>query len=561
MCRSVIEGGLRCKCDTSEARRLRRHNSEAISQYKEEAKPRFVAKPQPVKTSEPGSIEVVKEKINDIKSLRELIEKHSFNNNMPELMPVPSVTLSDGTLIDGRTPVQQLFNVIEKTTVELGDNINLLTEKETGITTDSIIELNSGLVEKLTKAVDDIKELRAGLELEKAEVWPNEYNDEGKLKRGFQMLWREAYHDGNPKAVELYEKGNKSLDDHVKAQHALSQAVNGRDEETLALVEGQRTGLMKVLQEIRPMGGNIESDGSSTASAVKTLKVVEKMYPTSWIEASNEREPFVAKSTSSRAHYADQAYQKNYKVVPRRSFSSKPEGWQPNPLNRHEVGEWNLADEYGTWVDPETNMEYTSTPRIGERTWIYTPVEYYRSFYNEELLTAPPGRGWQKVIHNEKARDQDTGEYIKKDVVNWYRPIKKRTLVSTEMKAELTISGKGPDAIRVGLHEFAHRVEASGKIGSYIKTVEETFLNRRTTNAAGERESLVKLYPRSKEFSRPDNFASAYMGKIYDQGYREVLSTGAEAVFSNSYGGLVGLGNNTPDRDMKNLIVGLWASA
>jgi hypothetical protein len=128
-------------------------------------------------------------------------------------------------------------------------------------------------------------------------------------------------------------------------------------------------------------------------------------------------------------------------------------------------------------------------------------------------------------------------------------------------------SGQTQAAKNVALHELAHRIEASPKVGRYITTMEEQFLTSRTTDKdTGVRESLVQIYPRSKEYGRKDDFTDLYMGKEYPTDhsgtrYREVLSTGAEAVFGTSFGNLAGLGRKKPDQDMRNFIIGLWASA
>ena len=92
--------------------------------------------------------------------------------------------------------------------------------------------------------------------------------------------------------------------------------------------------------------------------------------------------------------------------------------------------------------------------------------------------------------------------------------------------------------------------------------MEEAFLKRRTTDpTTGERENLQTIYKGTKERGRPDNFVNLYMGKEYSDGSREVLSTGAEAVFHGSFGSLVGLGRQKADPEMKKFIIGLWASA
>lgn len=564
MCKSILEGGDRCPCDSSEARRLRRHNAKAINDYK----PSVVQSKQKAPVKKPsspptkGSIEAVYTKIDDLRELRNLVDKFSYHRNLPEKMPVPSVTLSDGTVLDGRTDISELYVVTERLTTELGDNINALVEERTGFTDALIVETNKVTVEEAAKEVDEIVALRKEHSDKRDAMFPPLRDEDGVIVKTTNQLYFEARDNGDPDAIEWRKKEAELSERHVQAVHSLNLKKQGRDPETEKMMNTNREELVRILKDLRPIGGSINFAPKSNKEAVNALKAAESLYPSAWIEASNNRPAFIAKKTSRRAHYSDGSFQKSYKVVEVKNFTYKPEGWEPDPSNMHEVGSWHKTDEYGKWVDPDTGIEYSSHTEPGEVAWVYTPVEYYRSWNNEEQLTKPHGNGWQKAVHKETRYNYDTKQREEVGMrTYWYRPVKRRKLVEAKIQPEITVSGSGQSAVNTALHEFAHRVEASDSVGMHIKTLEETFLKRRTTDADGRRHDLVKLYPRTREFARPDDFVSAYMGKVYDMGYREVLSTGAEAVFGNNYGGLAGLNDNKSDRDMKNFIVGLWASA
>lgn len=89
-------------------------------------------------------------------------------------------------------------------------------------------------------------------------------------------------------------------------------------------------------------------------------------------------------------------------------------------------------------------------------------------------------------------------------------------------------------------HEFSHRCESAVP---GVTVLENEFLTRRTsivvdpeTGATG-REKKVLLYAGTDEWTRPDHFASAYMGKHYDHGHTEILSMGMESLFAGTHGG------------------------
>jgi len=115
-------------------------------------------------------------------------------------------------------------------------------------------------------------------------------------------------------------------------------------------------------------------------------------------------------------------------------------------------------------------------------------------------------------------------------------------------------------AREVAVHEFAHRAEA---VRSTIGLLECTFLARRCTNAAtGAPAGLVSLYGRRSERAMGDHFADVYVGKVYaGTQYREVLSTGMQAMVGGAYGGLVGVGDRRDDPDHRAFVLGLLAAA
>jgi hypothetical protein len=139
----------------------------------------------------------------------------------------------------------------------------------------------------------------------------------------------------------------------------------------------------------------------------------------------------------------------------------------------------------------------------------------------------------------------------------------------------------GEDAgMSTAIHEFAHRVEYC-VVG--VTASEEIFLKRRSghlPNKDGkvEPEELTEIYPnvsndeeidedenedpkkKRKEMGYKDNFPDHYMGKVYENDCREILSTGMESLFAGMYGGFTGIFKYGADPDYKKFILGLIAS-
>lgn len=125
--------------------------------------------------------------------------------------------------------------------------------------------------------------------------------------------------------------------------------------------------------------------------------------------------------------------------------------------------------------------------------------------------------------------------------------------------AEITVPSPGrwgSEASRVGVHELTHRLEETNP---HLVHIEQAFLARRCRDESGKQTPL-RPYGRSRsEKVREGGFADPYVGKWYQAGFTEVLSTGTEAVFHGSYGGLVGDRDSHPDHDHRAFVLGMLA--
>lgn len=555
-------GERRCNCDTSTARRLRRHNAAAISAFSDQVTPLMDhSKEEPILEEvdmDKLTMSTIRSITDDIKILKDVMFKRLGRDE------VITIILEDGTehSISNRTLPFEIAAIAEKQTVKLGDTINQLVEYRTGITDESIVECDTEERARVLKSFEErVAEKEAILKF-KQETWPSIVDENGKYQSSDRAFYLD-YKVGNEVALAYKTRCDES--NELSAIHDVEKNLTekGKNPKSLEMTAAKREELLNVLREMRELGGTIAVADNSSKVAVKILREVEKVYPSDWVAASNQDEALRAKTTVGRAHYSGGAYQDEYKVSNKMTMVTTDNDWEPNPLNRYESGEWIKIDNNSSWEDPNTKIIYESNASEGNATWVHSELEYRYSHKDSTtgILIKPKGRNWKLTTIQENAWNYDTKNYENKLVELYARPVSTRNLVSSTAQPELTISGKGEIGYGIGLHEFAHRVENTKTVGAYIESVEEAHIKRRTTDENGVQQKLQKIYVGKKEYARPDNFVDLYMGKEYSQGYREILSTGAEAVFSDSFGGLIGLGRYKSDPEMKGLIVGLWASA
>lgn len=115
----------------------------------------------------------------------------------------------------------------------------------------------------------------------------------------------------------------------------------------------------------------------------------------------------------------------------------------------------------------------------------------------------------------------------------------------------------------VAMHEFSHRIECTVP---GITRIEGFFLDRRAgnypTDGSVTPEKLTKIYEPDSIFDDPelgykDNFADHYMGRVYEDDIREILSSGMETLFCGTNGGFSGIMGTKADPDYKYFILGI----
>jgi hypothetical protein len=111
---------------------------------------------------------------------------------------------------------------------------------------------------------------------------------------------------------------------------------------------------------------------------------------------------------------------------------------------------------------------------------------------------------------------------------------------------------------QVATHELSHRLEDTNP---HLGVLEKQLLERRCVDANGNKTPAVLRRGSRGERFREGGFVDSYIGKVYESNFAEVLSVGAEAVFTGSYGGLVGEDGYKADPDHRAFVLGLLATA
>lgn len=554
MCRDNDHKGRRCPSDTSEARQLRRKNAGARSSYAsqvaEKAEPKYLESAVKSKHTV-GSVK------GDISKLHELAEKFKKEFHSSD----------------------QVFRSYDKRLNSIGAGIEYLAETKYGAPSDEDLRNAREVAAKeASKQADKLAEegkahvvtLKAELdqisvnlhEYASKEDYPSIYNRTDAWKEKCPELYKEF----NAKQKEIWDTQTKNYKNNINNPKVVIDA-------TRVLLERRNEAMLSALREVGVQFADPESivhSDDSHADAVKSVKQALAFYPQSWVDASNNENvnnPMRIKRSTGRAHYSTSAEQKGFSHRTRAYIVRMPKDWQPDPHDRRESEHIDLngAD---SWTDPASGVVHEDWDTRGGETkgWVHISYDY------KQQDTPPKGKMWEKVEFHEE--DYIPGEgFVKtgKLVTHYRKPRTNRVQNSSQYKAELTVTKDttvrvGDNAgMRVAMHEFAHRVEHTTPI---ITAYEEAFLKRRAGHLSKHGwdtpenpEKLTNIYSGKKEMGFKDNFPSHYMGKVYDTGFREILSMGMESLFTGTNGGLAGIGNETPDPDYKKFILGVLASS
>lgn len=561
MCRGNNHNGRRCPSDTSEARLLRRRNVVARSSYAplvaERVEPKYLP---PVVQTESFTTESVQA---DIQELTRLGERLSA----------------------GGSTSREVLTAYDQQIARIGAGVEYLAETKYGALPDA----------DFRKAYDDSFYQRNTLLASSDEI-PALEVEERELYKKLDLLiadqrmsylekvekWKEL----DPELLETWKSKNAEL-------NALYNAEESAKEETAQIsaaqvLEERSEALKSALKDVGVQFATPETlrfSEDSHKNAINSLKEAIVFYPKAWVEASNNAQEkgfaLRLKDSRGRAHYQHFAQQRGYTSFTEGRIMTKPDDWRPDPHDLEESAYTDLNGEV-TWTDPISGEVIMASSGVvlnfkadgsleekaieGSRHWLKVKYDY------KQQEKPPRGAGWERIEIQENAFNKDGVYGPTGALIPYYRKPKTRREVDIQgFKSELTItpdesgiSGKSK-GFRVALHEFAHRVEMTSPP---VAVMEDTFLRRRSGNlplpdgTKSKPEALSVIYHGSGEEGYKDNFPDHYMGKVYgDTNYREILSTGMEALFAGSFGGLTGNMGWKADSDYKKFILGVLASS
>jgi DNA-binding protein H-NS len=527
MCRSHRQGHRRCVSDSSALRQERRI-SQKLRVELTNSLHKTIKPAEKAKTSDKlKSINEIKEAISNI---REVIK--SFN------------PLDDSVLKEVKDKV-----------IVIGESISAIAFNNLGLSENELFEIEKSEALKIQDEYENAKKSYASKSLELSKKYnimnmDVPYNLSLMMDRGTSSEHPDLtldYSDikaSKEKADELYaslreakSKGSKAANDlRAKAQQEY----------------------LKILNEVRELGGNVKVHPNSNKAQVQILNEVSAVFPQDWITKSNlDGENLLIKKTRARAHYTESATQKTYKLFDSGYIKTLDSDKRPDGT-RWESGwiELDIRDGGEAVYTDSSGVEHYYYVNEGEKAYYVPSWEYYSPYYNsfDNTKGKPKGNGWEEVTVKDSNWDRETNQKTYTDTKTWRRVKKERRAVGFSSTAELLIDGSKDTA----MHEFMHRIESKNPM---IGKMEEAFIKDRTTDDSGLREPFIKLYGRSKEISRPDNFVSDYMGKHYnDSKHWEVLSTGVEAVFGTAYGGLLGVSDFKKDLEHRDFVLGVFAT-
>lgn len=281
------------------------------------------------------------------------------------------------------------------------------------------------------------------------------------------------------------------------------------------------------------------------------LRDVSKLYPDSWKSSVEQKcHPLRIYASNARAHYAS-------------SRQKSEKGWIPANI-------------------PPVMIRSMQEPEVVS---LHPYFDY--GAHNDEVkvvIGGDPGNPDHVALNEEAARTlNDSLDELRLWTGGRRGSIKAssqaRFVVETTPEGTLTLRKERFDnlpgreaVIRVHqdapgtlAHELAHRME-NGNV--HIQALESRFLSRRSDG-----EESVKYF-RDKQDFYADHFTHTYVGKVYNDGYREVLSTGMEMLLYGESGAGVGAqlttdshtrkgddGRTVEDRDHLNFVLGLLFTA
>lgn len=561
MCRSGGETpgtqARRCDCDTSEARRLRRRAAAKRAEYATETVAFVGTKIEPEPVIPTISAETIKARVENLNADKAAFTDLAATRGYP---PYEWKGIQYNSWIEATDAAR--FEM-EQETVAIGENVAALADQISGYDDTTIQNHLSEIqpAEELAK-IAEYTEIRSNAVKELNEVVPGQTFSEISYALYAYMRNNPEKADDLKAILKRYTDAGGELN-KIKAE--VSDRMSGRSEFLQTTMKARTDAYREALAQIRPMGGELKTvSPRSDKKKAAVLQSVMENVPTDWVTLSNQAGEFVVKKTAGRAHYVSRKTHSVKEVVPHYKVRIYEKG-TITPEEAAAEGMIPLSSDQ-TWKPEKGTYSYSARFTEGvEEAYVMPDWDYASTYGPKNADGSPKGRGWQPYTYSGKRFDRETGTSTSYTETRYRRQRTMRTEKESYSLPELSVDsqnsvlgGTTANGASTAQHEFSHRIETYNK---HITLMERTFVERRTTNPDGERQPLQAYYTRSRERVRPDEFIDKYMGKEYSSDYYEVLSTGSEALFHGDFGAFEGVAQRKTDFEMRNFVLGLFASA
>ncbi len=365
---------------------------------------------------------------------------------------------------------------------------------------------------------------------------------------------------------------------------------SARDEKTQQALEDMTDAYLRVLAEVRPMGGELKLHEKSSKPGAKVMASTAGLWPADWLDVHNRAAtPLHIGASNRRGHYVHHKLERmktrgqGTEVLMGRTFYSGEISLEPKRRGYqyhygagtyiHDVTFYEpMSDEEKAARYPGKSESDTKDAVVGKEWSVISADEMARlADYNRstrgEAAADRTTRGWE--LATDPRYNNGEPFYRKKKI--------RANSDGYETVSQIRLSSSGGGLPRrdarypVAVHEFGHRMEY---LVPNLSEMTHSWRKRRVEESPTEDgRTLATIYRGTREKGYRDEFPDHYVGKVYDHGTNgktaesfrgatEVFSMGADSVFGGRQGGLIGLSrSDKPDPDMRAFILGCFASA
>jgi hypothetical protein len=558
MCQDNDHGGKRCDSDTSEARRLRRKAKTLTVALQKNIQETVTP---PVKAINPSSL-----KLSEFKEYAEELQKQVY------AAPPQGVSQNKYDA--------QMEKKITKFGLALGEEADKMADFNRANQEKQLIKIGDEFYNEINKELKKI-------ELEKSAL----LSEWRKLKKETEMFsdkspWfkvedlnEEEIAMLNPEMSAIREKIIANNLEDIQARVRYDAIDDKYDKAKELLVQRNAEKLTQsyqtILQTIRPLGGFVKVHKASEKEAQELINnTVSQYYPSAWLEHHNA-------DSNGEVRVRLEEYRPSYnmeifsetehdgilKEIQYEAFLDVPDEYTEEFKKTFSHANLNELT-YNHWFQGESTVLRYTAPQDE----VYDPI-----IHGSGNATPPENERWEyrttlSSLEEVTSFSEDSLKIIAEK--KWVRPLlhtKKServiSVLSQKAAKEITVRGNreskdGAGNESTAYHEFGHRMEEvlPNKI---LPRQEKAFLLRRTgKNSKNLYQNMISS-GNDFEFAHKGDFVSNYTGRDYFTGNNyEVFTTGIEAIYSGTYGGLVGNSNGyvKEDKDHRGFVLGMLAT-